>query len=429
MSNKQDGYASRTAADLERKYNFGQTFSEVYGLVSDARKIAEEAQSAFEGLNQDQIFNLLTNFGEAQGIYRDDTGNVYVNASYIQSGVLSGDKVKVAAAIVEGELSAATITADKISGGELDFNKVTAKNLIVGKADIEAALSASTITASQIEGGVLDFDLITARNMSVNAADVSGTLSSANISADNISGGSLDFDNVKAKNLQVSAANIYGDLTASRLRGSTIDLSISDYYTAGQLSLTGASSSSYAVELSSYGALRLEAGYGAAFMSSSYGAWFQLGSDVVLGGGHTRPGSNRSYSFGAPAYLWNDIYAYNTTILTSDLNEKKDLVYGLDKYDSFFDSLKPVSYLFKDGTSGRRHIGMISQDVEQALADNDLTSLEFAGFIKSPKEDENGNIIEGEYIYGLRYGEFISMCIAQIQNLKKRVKELEAKSA
>lgn len=90
---KQDGYASRTPADLERKYNFGQTFAEFYGLVSDARKIAEEAKSAYDGLDQEQIFNLLTNYGKAQGIYRDDAGNVYVNASYIQSGTLADDQV------------------------------------------------------------------------------------------------------------------------------------------------------------------------------------------------------------------------------------------------------------------------------------------------------------------------------------------------
>ena len=60
---KQDGYASRTAADLERKYNFGQTFGEVYGLIADAQRTAEEAKSEFEGLDQEAIFNLLTNIG------------------------------------------------------------------------------------------------------------------------------------------------------------------------------------------------------------------------------------------------------------------------------------------------------------------------------------------------------------------------------
>ena len=173
---KQDGYASRTAADLERKYNFGQTFADVYGLVADARKIAEEAQSAYDGLNQEQIFNLLTNYGDAQGIYRDDNGNVYMNASYIKSGTISGGTVKVAAAVIEGELTAATIKADKISGGTLDFSKVTAGNLEVTTAQI-SDLNALSITASQISGGELDFTKIVAKNLSassINGGTITG---------------------------------------------------------------------------------------------------------------------------------------------------------------------------------------------------------------------------------------------------------------
>ena len=94
--NRQDAYSPRTAADLERKYNFGQTFAKVFGLVDDAVRTAEEAKSAYEGLDQEQIFNLLTNYGKAEGIYRDDNGEVYVNASYIKSG-------KLAAAYIETE--------------------------------------------------------------------------------------------------------------------------------------------------------------------------------------------------------------------------------------------------------------------------------------------------------------------------------------
>lgn len=129
---KQDGYSPRTAADLERKYNFGQTFAKVFNIAEDAQKIAQEAQNSYENLTQEQIFNLLTNYGQSQGIYRGEDGNVYVNASYINSGKLSGENLEVEAAIVKGELTAATINAGKITGGELDFDKVTAKNLTIG---------------------------------------------------------------------------------------------------------------------------------------------------------------------------------------------------------------------------------------------------------------------------------------------------------
>ena len=37
MSVKQDRQGARTAADVERKYNFGKKFAEVYGMITDAR--------------------------------------------------------------------------------------------------------------------------------------------------------------------------------------------------------------------------------------------------------------------------------------------------------------------------------------------------------------------------------------------------------
>jgi hypothetical protein len=94
MSLKQDGTQARTAADLERKYQFGRTFAEVYGLASDAQKAAEEAKNAFDGLDQEEIFKRLTNNGQWQGLYRDPDGNVYLNASFIKSGNLDGKLIK-----------------------------------------------------------------------------------------------------------------------------------------------------------------------------------------------------------------------------------------------------------------------------------------------------------------------------------------------
>ena len=52
-----------------------------------------------------------------------------------------------------------------------------------------------------------------------------------------------------------------------------------------------------------------------------------------------------------------------------------------------------------------------------------LTSLDFAGFVKSPDEEA-----EGGYVYSLRYEEFISLCILEIQRLDQRVRELEEKA-
>lgn len=156
---KQDGYSSRTAADLERKYNFGKTFAEVYDLVSEAQRAAQEAQNAFDGLNQEQIFNLLTNYGESQGIYRDDNGDVYVNASYIKGGTISGDHVKVEAATITGQLVATQIDTKDLKvlaaniTGQLTAGQIDATNLKVSAANITGKLSASQVG---LYGGYFD---------------------------------------------------------------------------------------------------------------------------------------------------------------------------------------------------------------------------------------------------------------------------------
>lgn len=85
---KQDRTYARTAVDLERKYNFGKTFAEVLGIATDAQEAAKEVKETIENLDQDEIFKLLTNNGKSQGVYRDENGDIYINASYIVSGIL-----------------------------------------------------------------------------------------------------------------------------------------------------------------------------------------------------------------------------------------------------------------------------------------------------------------------------------------------------
>lgn len=104
MSFKQDLAGARTAADIERRYNFSKRFAEVIGVAADAQKAAEDAKEAASNpavnLTQEEIFNLLTNNGEAQGIYRED-GQIYINASYIMAGVIDAAVVQVVNLVAE----------------------------------------------------------------------------------------------------------------------------------------------------------------------------------------------------------------------------------------------------------------------------------------------------------------------------------------
>lgn len=142
---------------------------------------------------------------------------------------------------------------------------------------------------------------------------------------------------------------------------------------------------------------------------------------------------------GTSAYKWKNIYAQNGTIQTSDRNEKNTIQeLTLEQAKKLILGLKLSTYKMNNGTSGRTHWGIISQDLEELLESLGMTSMDFAGFIKSPKvriitEDENGNpleepieeVVEGEYDYSLRYDEFIAPHIKVTQDHEDRITILE----
>ena len=101
-----------------------------------------------------------------------------------------------------------------------------------------------------------------------------------------------------------------------------------------------------------------------------------------------------SWNLGSSSRKWANVYATNGTIQTSDRNQKTDIVYGLDDYDSLFDGLKVCTYRMKDGGK-RKHPGLIAQDIEETMLSVGVSDMDFAGFIKSP----DGN---GGYDYALR---------------------------
>jgi len=149
------------------------------------------------------------------------------------------------------------------------------------------------------------------------------------------------------------------------------------------------------------------------------------------------PWKDASHKLGTANHRWDQLYARQSTIATSDRNQKKDIIPLSDKYLDFFALLQPVTYRFIDGTSGRIHVGFISQDVETAMAQAGLSDLDFAGFCRDKALDAEGNpILDGcgnpTYIYSLRYEEFIAVNTAAIQrqqakiiNLEQRLERLE----
>lgn len=132
---------------------------------------------------------------------------------------------------------------------------------------------------------------------------------------------------------------------------------------------------------------------------------------------------------------WSAVYAASPAIVTSDRNLKIDIKSFTKAYEELFFDLQPSTFKFKEGDSNRIHSGFISQDVEEALERNGLSALDFAGFCKDKKTktviDENSEEkeipIEGEYLYSLRYEEFIALNTHMIQKLYDKIENLEKK--
>ncbi len=100
----------------------------------------------------------------------------------------------------------------------------------------------------------------------------------------------------------------------------------------------------------------------------------------------------------------------------------------LDAYEHAYMELKPVSFKYNNGASGRKHFGFGAGQVKSALENNGFTTKDFAGFVQM------NDIIDSEIEnpMGLIYTEFIAWNTHMIQKiirenitLKERIEKLE----
>lgn len=322
--------------------------------------------------------------------------------------------------------------------------KVTVDGVTVTGPDGSTMINGGKVTTDELEvnaaniNGQLTASQINTNGLMVNAANITGSLTVGQLpdsvaEKSDIPRNTSDLYNDSGYQTRSGVVNIIDgtvtadyvealDIAAATLRGRTIYVQNNYGSSVGYISTSSADSGGSAIDINSYGAGRFEANGNLHFNGN--GTVLELVSGYIGCGRTLRPAST-SCDLGASGWLWGDIYATNSTINTSDRNRKTDISYDMSRYEAIFDALKPANFKMIDGTSGRTHTGFISQDIEDALAPCGLTSIDFATFIKSPKVDEDGKVIEGEYVYGLRYDELIALMVTQIQSLKKRVADLE----
>jgi hypothetical protein len=100
--------------------------------------------------------------------------------------------------------------------------------------------------------------------------------------------------------------------------------------------------------------------------------------------------SDNQTDLGAASYRFNDIYATNGTIQTSDRNEKQQIAALTDAemaaakaISAGFKTFKWNDSVKEKGDAARVHSGVIAQEVEQAVTDAGLDAGDYAFFISN----------------------------------------------
>lgn len=349
-------------------------------------------------VNADKISLVVS---ETQGGYVVNTAEIVASINDSGSSIrIKADKIQMTGTttfLTPGDVGSGgstVISGDRITTGTIDARDVNIVNLNAGN------ITVGTMSASRIYGGTLD-----AGNMTVTNLTVTGQMIAPNtITGWNIQDGTITMDKLNV-----------GTLTAGRIHGNRVTIETDNGNPQGYLMTYDDGDGWQGIQ---FIALRMR-------LWSTYDLSLRAmaGYDVVIDDdADIRPGysdfDQRIYvcNLGSSYYHFQDVYASNYNYV-SDRNAKKDISYDLSKYDALFDALKPCSYQFKSNSHGRTHTGLVAQDVEDVMRELGISDMDFAAFTKTEKD--------GKSAYGLRYSEFIALCIRQIQQLKNRVAALE----
>jgi hypothetical protein len=151
--------------------------------------------------------------------------------------------------------------------------------------------------------------------------------------------------------------------------------------------------------------------------STNTGIKFGTSAVWATTGGSTN--SDNAKDLGAATVRWDDVYATNGTIQTSDVNEKQDIEALSDAETRVAVAAKGLLRKFRwrsaveeKGDEARIHFGIIAQDLQAAFEAEGLDAGDYAMFIHSTWTDEETG--EERSRMGVRYSELLAFIIAAI---------------
>jgi hypothetical protein len=167
----------------------------------------------------------------------------------------------------------------------------------------------------------------------------------------------------------------------------------------------------------------------------------------------TRPAVDNTHTLGDASFRWDQLFAANATINTSDVRCKQDIDLIEDKILDTWGKIEWVKYRWIDrvelkGENARSHFGLIAQHIKTVFESDGLNPFEygilcFDSWPEQPEEveeveaeyDENQNLIQESFtriitpfraagdVYGIRYEQAFALEAAYQRRELKRLKE------
>lgn len=321
----------------------------------------------------------------------------------------------------------------KFTADYLDLYGITITNKYTGAVTFKVDGASGEVTingkVTMGSGSSIDWATVTNQNIAYNPA-YSLANSANNAARQAQSDAAYAYDEASAAWSRANQAyydrctdeNVFNILTSGGTRYGLFSSASGRLYINASYIRSGTISADY-VDLScSYGGFCKGHGYDG--VNTTYGS-MMYGSNgpgwepyfIVTNRGCRMTTSNANF------FVAGGVYSSEEITIRSDARVKSNVSYDLGKYDEFFMSLKPTRFKYNNGVSGRMHLGFVAQDVEQAMLDAGLTSVELAALVKDPVEEVLDDGIE-DFRYSLRYGEFIALNTHMIQKLYHMVNEL-----
>ena len=358
-------------------------------------------------------------------------------SGYLQVGDAAGDINNNVTTINGGKITTGTLSVTNAEiSGTLEFNKITQSSVNI----IENMLANGSVTENKIGNGAVT---------DAKVGNLSATkITTGTMSADRISGGSISGDLITGGTINGTTINA-GTLTGT---GSLDGLNVGSggLGLGGTLNLAGNQVTQFGnmdgsgyVRTTSYGSFSQVYDRNSSTLIDFGGTQIDMKPNNSLKARFTtvqmtsyddiRQSLDNTYDLGGSSARWDDVYATNGTIQTSDVTLKENIVttdLGLD----FVNDLNPIEFTWIDGGE-RTHLGFSAQDIKEKLvthkgADQNMAVYTQGSYETQYVENEDGELVETENTierYGLRSSELIPVLVKSIQELSTKVDDLTAR--